>query len=540
VFYTGLYRQYGIDMEEIPKLEYNRRFTDAKGQFFTSESPFPFFDCELDAPQMTGSYRTVYGPSFYHTAIEYRLSIHNFNCGIHRILRVRESDEIEQECRENQREFVKTKIVADLVDYYTHIITVAFDGIDFEKLYNDNVVVTHPKRLLKMAAQETILSTGNADGLLTQCYKPEKLVRVLLKMKPFEYAKLNKIPRVVMDLGTDGSLLAGHVVPLIKNVLCENDYVIGNLRVTIVTQPSYDALLTAFERLINPDFEFEFVLFSDDSCIVINKAGEIYHANVDIKSCDSSHTSEVFNLLHKMCSGNIILSIAISKAIRQCQIPLLVCPPRKYKVPREGVTLFPIEPTLYSGSGLTSLINKLSNILIALSISQCGDVKRGARNAGYLVTCVVATNISKLQFLKYSPFRFDDGRIGIFLNLGVILRTIGACRGDLPGRGDLVGRASVYNSSLVSAFKHAGDSVILRAIGGRYITTSERVVVEEPRSLLFMEKSNVVPDHAIYDRYDTDFCEVTELVNAINSSGFGDTVYTTLVDKIMKEDYEYL
>jgi hypothetical protein len=140
------------------------------------------------------------------------------------------------------------------------------------------------------------------------------------------------------------------------------------------------------------------------------------------------------------------------------------------------------EASLYSGSCLTTLINCLANILIGMAIADCEfpevcdpfivtDILRASiLETGYIVTMDYCEYDEDLQFLKHSPILTTSGHYQPMLNLGVLLRASGSCKGDVPGRGDLSTRFRDFQASLLQGMYPRSHCLVVdnmkRACGG--------------------------------------------------------------------------
>lgn len=330
----------------------------------------------------------------------------------------------------------------------------------------------HQKRRLRIRALNNILDSGD---LFHHTFNR----RVTGKVKRAEIAKPGKATRLINDLTCEGSLLCGFVADQIKQAMA--DYTQTTF-FQFIKSPNLDLLKVTFDKLLNPDGDIFFPFFSDDSCVSIRCRDGIFMANVDISSCDGSHGKVVFNFLRSVTSKDSRLFRYVDGAIKQCEMPLTLTS----AATRQRVVLKPNAPTLYSGSTLTTLINNFANIAIACSIksrlrddlmrSDCEELVRvAAESAGYIVTVQVCHSYHGLQFLKHSPCKSASGDIVPVLNLGVILRSLGCCWGDLPAYKGVLGkngtfaeRATLYNASQVQCYKNSATHGPLSALRQRF------------------------------------------------------------------------
>lgn len=142
-----------------------------------------------------------------------------------------------------------------------------------------------------------------------------------------------------------------------------------------------------------------------------------------------------------------------------------------------------------------------------------------------------------IQFLKHSPTLTTTGSYKACLNLGVLLRLIGTCKGDLPGRGPLEPRATSYNHALVQgAYPRAHFSVVDNMRGADKIKsydcidkTFEYKVIVEGEHIFF-------DDASIYKRYRLNDLDVSRLIEFSNL-GFGEFVSGPSFTKVLEKDY---
>jgi hypothetical protein len=107
-------------------------------------------------------------------------------------------------------------------------------------------------------------------------------------------------------------------------------------------------------------------------------------------------------------------------------------------IKEEFVEFHSDRPRLYSGSTLTTAVNNIACLLIALNIADLGAINKAsiegaAERAGYVLTgtdCL--ETIEDLQFLKHSPVRDTQGVYRPVLNLGVSSELLGYVKVTYP------------------------------------------------------------------------------------------------------------
>lgn len=316
--------------------------------------------------------------------------------------------------------------------------------------------------------------------------------------------------------------------------------------IQFIPTPDPATLEFVFGELIEPSERFYMSVFSDDSCLALRKAdGTILRYNVDISSCDSSHTSELFFALRDLFPSH--LRDEVEQLIAQCRESFTILD--MYNKARK-VVLKPTGPRLYSGSTLTTILNNLANFCIGVSIAKhpniqsARDVISAAFRAGYEVTCEDCSDWHQLQFLKHSPVRCTDGVIRPLLNIGVLLRLSGTCKGDLPGSKDtpLCERGRAFQASLLrGAYPHAHFKLLdnMRehaGLGNEECDKHIRKIFEY--KVADGDYSDFrVPSEEVWARYDLNALEIAELEEDFGNCAYGEHYYSDGTNKVLEKDY---
>lgn len=444
----------------------------------------------------------------------------------YRLACVREPDRIgyHQQLIDNQIKFFNTNpLLEDFVREFSVYVERWFSDID--DLDNELIKYAqqpHPKRKLRLRALQS---------LLDQCdlFHATFNRKVTGKVKKAELAKYLKATRLINDLTCEGSLLAGFVTDQLKKAMA---LFTKDRWFQFIKSPNLDDLKSTFDNLLSPAENLFFAFFSDDSCVSIRCADGVFMANVDISSCDGSHTRSVFDLLRKATCRDKRLHRFIDGAIKQCELPLTL----RCGGTGVSVKVKPCMPVLYSGSTLTTLINNFANIAIAMSIktslrddllvSECSElVRTAAEAAGYIVTVQDCKTYHSLQFLKHSPCRAACGTMVPVLNVGVLLRSSGNCWGDLPsykshGKLTFDERAFLYNVSQTQCYKNCVSYGFLAAMRRIYAFDSD---VERPSYDGSWMLNNITGDYSRYyipadelaTRYGLSGADMEELSNSL-------------------------
>jgi hypothetical protein len=378
-----------------------------------------------------GTYKSVGGPSFGHTGVIYCKCDHCTSLASRRALGA-----------------IKMNLpLTVLLNYHQpHFISTHYTDISkLQRLMNPNDTPffmyheakthhadPHPKRELRINGWEDGCVSGEnlSDSWLTR--------RIEYKLKPGEVAKPGKVPRCIADLKVLASLAGFRVTKYMKQAMASMFYIKNGIRYVFCPSPSTRALREVFDQMLLPSERGYFVCFSDDSCLSIRIDGKIHRFNLDISSCDKSHTNSLFSLFRYVCPDRETADTLLKQCRAACRIYGITKgkPDRKRKAKLKPNGCF-----LYSGSTITTVINNLANFLIYLAITEIqgpvttSSLIRAASLAGYLITVETCLTIQKVQFLKHSPAYDIHGDLQPLLNPGVLLRSAGRCNGDYPGKG---------------------------------------------------------------------------------------------------------
>jgi len=501
----------------------------------------------LDTPiEPCTGFRLCYGPMVKHTGCTWESTTHNRILSLFRLFNCRKGDKrLEEELRDNQEGYVQlSQAPGSYLNAYLNFLS--FNLMYFFQDVHDSVDAirhnaldpTHEKYHLRKNAYNQLYESG-------QLYGSSFVTSVVAKFKEFEFAKPLKIPRNIIDLTCPGSLFGGWLAKIYKNVMSiPFNYL--NLEAHFVQTPDQSVLDLMFSKLlgIGNTAPFVFIFFSDDSCASFETTSGRLFVNLDISSCDISHTHHVFDLFISTLARTCFLSDA------RCLVQQLTLP-ISFNYLGKKLKFIPDSPKLYSGSVLTTLINNLANMLICTSIAESYNprmsrqevidmIPLAAARAGYIVTVDVCECPEDLQFLKNSPTITPSGDVCSFLNLGVLLRTLGQGVGLPPGKQTkcIESLCRAQNSNVVQAFKHGGDHCVSRAVSHLVTSTCE------PSRLSYLLKSLVGRSHSIDDtallsRYRLTDDELYELVTDLQESQLHHFISNSAADKILAKDYGY-
>jgi len=489
-------------------------------------------------PKFDGFYRTYGFPSVSHSGFTLANSNHNLNGALSRVFDARFDDpESDFALRNLQHVFIRS--VRHLFAAYGQKISQHFsDFDDFRSMAAKHHDKPHAKRLLRKQAFSLLCQHG---------YGGESWLRTIWdKLKREEYSKSGKFGRIIGDYGVSASLVGFVLTDLIKKALSSEDFVIGNSQARFIAKPDHAALRDGFQFLIDNPGGTRMIYFSDDSCISVNSGAGVKLFNMDISSCDKSHTSDLFDLFKDICPK--WLNSDVQALLSQLAAPFKIV---DINDRHNVIRLIPILGWLFMHSGWTgtTIANNLANLVIFLSILgfHCVtpvDIILAAAACGYVVTLQECSVPEKLQFLKHSPV-YVDGRLEVVLNLGVLLRLSGNCVGDLPGRGDLVLRARQFQHALLAgAYPRTSFVLLDRMKASTHAPSKEpKLLARALKHLPFAATGDAdrhlfIPDDALYRRYDLTSHDIAELNFYLGHATVFDHVHCDATSRILQVDYE--
>jgi len=375
--------------------------------------------------------------------------------------------------------------------------------------------------------------------------------KVWVKFKNDEWMKIGKIPRVIGDLGVAASLQGFRICEFLKTAMAAQPIIVHGLTTEFIKKPDHDVLKRVFQQLINPPDGGYFAYFSDDACLSLRINGVVRMFNLDISSCDSSHGAGAFQTLIDITPEPLQKEMIdlIEQCSKKFQIRHPFDPKIKITISIQGEERY----VLYSGSVITTLINNIGNLLIATSIAKSTintplDIVTAAEEAGYVITgCTAAEECTRpedLQFLKHSPCVNSSGEYVPILNLGVLIRTVGHCKGDLPGRSNipLAVRAKSFQSSLLQGMYPTTSTPLInnmkRAVQGVKLTEQGELAVAKTLAFKVTTTSHeTITPQALCERYLLTPEELDWLTYDFPNCGFGEIANHTSLDKILIKDY---
>ena len=488
-------------------------------------------------------YRTLFWTHFTHDGVILRNSLEVLEQALHRHTAARPdynkvySLQTELQVRENQVDFVVDNFNLIIEHLHRSLGPIMYSKDMRTEAYALKYL-PHPKRKLRENAIEDLLKNG-------EWQLPTWTNKVEWKLKLKEFAKARKIGRIIVDIGVSGSLLGAPWTKCMKEYLASGPVKFGRTEYLFCADPSPGSVITFMGNVYEPriDVDLVVVCFSDDAIVGFRDfaTNEWIVCNADISACDASQGPAVFALLF---SAFEIPDEVRDALISQILAPINIHNPAHQK---EKVVLEPNEPYLQSGSTLTTLINCVAWLIIAhrwdtIHQKSCVNMRNATIDCGYYIDELQpCRRFEDLQFLKQSPMLNTKGEYVSVLNLGVILRASGMCKGDLPGRGDIVTRARNFQHSLMNGLLNGIDYAPIRMLQPDGETMD--INLSDYASVLYdyrpTSNTNSFYREDFYRRYELTADEIDELETYIRIGGYGQRVTCSAVQKILLKDYGY-
>lgn len=537
-YYHGLVRRYPVECCVDKAFIPNNRF-EIRGKYVKNSE---LFFNSSDEWKVFRGYRTHYGYCFAHNGLIFADSNNNLRLAMRRLLACRAPDgvsnaELIYDYEMNLRE-MQISYIRDNGEFIVALVRSSCGVLHHDSHKSDDLMAMlkkkHDKRILRI--RSTI--EAHSDGRLENTEWTES---VLWKLKKDEYSKPGKYGRMIVDLGVIASLEGGLWAEMAKKHIGDHKMVINNCCFVFCSSPDPDVVLEYMKEVWYNDNRYAvmMVVFSDDAIVgaLVDGVWQVY--NLDISSCDTSHCPPLFHLMFEALNCPTWL---VNTFINQMKALIRIESSDK----KQKAFAKPKDLYLQSGSVITTITNVFAQLLIFHSLSQ-GDVGivEAARRVGYVVTLETCEIIEDMQFLKMSPTYDTEGVLHACLNLGVIFRASGTCRGDVPKfskHRDFESDANRFQSQLMSGLLARVNHSWLNKLAGPLGLCRDATALANAQkhvNALRHITAGYVPtyDDSIYKRYRLTQLEIFELHESLETIGVGVTVYSNAVHKILKKDY---
>lgn len=511
---------------------YNHRFECLVGNEYWVDGEIRFPE-SLDKETVE---RVVVDVSFAHSGVILKNSDHNVRLAMRRVTCIREPGvlvdglPLHTLLTMNQLAYIREERGALLALFDFHK-----QELEGEWLLNPIVLLEqraalpHEKRELRMRTAKEIFDLG-------LMFEEWKTKHYIYKLKRNEFAKPNKYGRMIGDLGTMASLVGAFFVDVCKTHLEANPINIGGNTATFVKAPKASLMEDLFAESWTGHEDYTIFVHSDDSLLSIRTQTGRRVFNMDISSCDASHSVALFELLEDLYPDPHSI---IKQLGDQCRSEICI-----RSVDRASkVLLRPDGPVLYSGSTLTTLINTVACILIFHSIvhckaQSCDEIIQAARDVGYLVTLEECHEVSDMQFLKHSPV-LKHGKFIPVKNFGVFVRSWGVSKKKLPKYKGLSPEdvSTQYQGLLLNGIYGNVTCPFLTWMRSRYpfkyAKKLAKLVEYEPLDIAYS-----LTDEEFFSRYHSAGNDsIGQLYKLLGDASAGDVVYSDLADLALRMDY---
>jgi hypothetical protein len=277
-----------------------------------------------------------------------------------------------------------------------------------------------------------------------------------------------------------------------------------------------------------------FYIFSDDMFVVRKEGFRVELAECDISSCDSSNGPFVFGFAYyllRAVGGHDLATALIRQCTNNCRL-------RNPSEDTEFVLLQPETFFEYSGSVLTTLLNNIASLMIAMGYCQqlidnpttyLADLVAGASRNGWVITASTKSSWHGVTFLKRSYTGSHS-----FLCLGTIFRSLGVVEEGISCQ--TLGLSYKAFSCLTDEQKFE-KYLFIRVQG--YTCENISPVINALFERVGLPKLPEVVSLEDYKlRYGGEDWEWNVLLTEIASLKLGNIIYCNVLNRIYKIDYD--
>lgn len=515
---------------------FNGKFRCVVGHEYWHNSEFVFPQHNPDKKKC-GAYRMLYGFNFAHGGIIFEKSDYNLAIGSRRVFgsMIADYDDAPSDyhafLETNQRTWF-TANTPRLVELYTQF---TYGHVDMMEGAKDLVLLPHPKRRLREECLKIMLAD---DSVGEECWT----VSNLLSQKPDEMLEDKSVDKVrgcrtIINLGTPASLQTVPWSASVKEAKAFKEFKYKGCTAVFVASPACSKVTDALLSVWDSKYPVRLIIFSDDAVLAIIIDGERHVYNIDLRLNDLCKGDELFECFMRCnrCPQDVMKAIWA-----QIYAPLRIDSYDR----KSSILLVVLKAWLQSGIGVTSDVNTdthffaFVNVVDKLSTIRCiEDVRSAYEDLGHSITWERCHKIEHMQFLKKSLV-WTAGGYRAMLNLGVIFRASGTCRGDLPWSGSIADRARDFQASLMNGLLHGVVNKTLDYLKGsgsvRELDVHKYVNAYNDGDL---DVEVVVEDEDMFRRYDLTSSEIDEITALIRTLDLGVTIHCVAAHKVLLLDY---
>jgi hypothetical protein len=556
--------------QQLPNTCFNEEWTCIKGKkYFAHDTGQVSFTTPPKlvtvGDSIDGSYSTIFGPVTGHTGLTYAATNRNQAIGLrNRTFKARASYQTHHSLKWKQQDTLKK--MTRFFEHLSHIYTPHTLGfttvLEWCHHHHDD---PHQKKELRISGNIE-LAHGTYNGLRDgKSFNHATRVWnhiITIKPKKSETGKSGKAIRLIGDLGVEASLQGFGLMEFMKDAMSREPFVYNGGLFIFCKKPSEAVVSKMLDYLIHPPTRFVFIYHSDDSGFSTWINGKLYTFNIDIKSCDVSHSDFLFEAAILITPDHI--RSAMRDVCDQLRKPIEIRDINDKKKRSEGPPQRCIlKPTngqrsLASGHVGTTFFNNVACISGGIMMSHeeitCPeDVQRAWLKVGYVVTCEQCTIPEDIQFLKHSPVLSPEGVWSPVLNFGVLLRSSGRCRGDLAGSGSIKDRAEQYTGAHLDGMFPNTTCTLLRNMYMHTQRPSAKMLKSVTSTFRYKYGHGSTPeldftprnhsekryfdDFYLYRRYRLTPFEISHLNETYGHAGYMGHVASPAIEKILHKDY---
>lgn len=471
--------------------------------------------------------RVANGWCFAHESVVLSNTVKNLEQALHRLIAVRKGDRPgHDEClRDAQRLMLRQ---------YSGGMRLWMNEIDSIEWYEDMIAQAdelvpkpHPKKQLRMKTWKECHQSG-LHGQVAWLRRT-----VTWKLKCMEWARFGKIGRIIVDLGTPASLQGGVMCEKIK-LWQSIPRIHRDCYIQFIKKSTFKELKVVFDTLLHSSYRFLIFIFSDDAMACVYDGKNRRWLELDISSCDKSHTEEMFMSYFDVCNVPSVYRCAFRE---QMMANIVVRNPEK---PTEKIEFEPVGMYLQSGSGLTTSLNThcwmfMFYVVAESDAVEIEDILQIFADCGYDITCEVREKFEQCTFLKHNPVLCSC--CGVYqpvMNVGAILRASGVAKFCFPGKGDLTTKTINHQSCVMNGLLKGIRNNTLEALNPRTSLAeikSYYVQFDDPEEHWFTDEN-------LFNRYNFTALQIANLrQDILNVSQLGMICYSREADIIFRRDY---
>lgn len=505
-------------------------------------------------------YRSIGWLNFAHTGVIIEIAPknngYNLEEGLYRLTCARKPDTpgFEEQMQLNQNMFVRNYSTV-LLAYIR--LNLGYHSDYHSETYDDMLIMRnkpHAKHEVYRNAFDQMEVSGQIGGIEHIMEHSDG------KGKPGEEAKVGKYHRMIVDYGPNIPVVLVEACNTLKEWFGSTTFTNNNCTFKAITSPEPEKIMDHIEFMNNSGSDFDMMSYSDD--VVCKDKGEFggKFNNCDLESNDQCPRGMLIELFFEFFGFTEIHR----NVLRNCILaPIKIANPlnKKYRL-NEYFMLKPYE--LMEGSGIpcTALMNFFAWFCIWFmkTLHPEYTTNKCANLIGYSCSYDVQRErhiLEDIQFLKQSPcWGIKEGerlpRYHLTPNLGIIAKVSGVRKGDYPQtpsrelkklglsrKDDTVEfRAKYHQTGVMNGLLHGVNYPPINRLNPSIHDNIYLSPDAQDYHIAITKSSKVLYTRDyFYRRYNLESWEIDELESFIANNGYGVTIYSSAIDKILFKDY---